>query len=271
MSSTWIVTGVVAVAAVAAGAVGWSAMEARIAELEGRLGALDETAAARAGVVRERLAAADGALSDGADRDRALSQRLTDVEAGSERFDDAQQRTGALEDRLLDAVRALQRADDDNVQLVRTYEQRLEKLERSVGALYDAWEELPLGTVLAWLPAAGEPLPEGWAVCDGSNGTPDLRGLFLRGVATAGEAGRYFPASRMTAAGLHAHDDGSANHNRHGANWGSSRDVGDARMLFDTDVLSPDPQKRAQHGEHVHEDPNVPEHATVVYILRVGR
>ena len=41
---------------------------------------------------------------------------------------------------------------------------------------------LPVGTIVAWhrTVESGEP-PEGWAVCDGANGTPDLRGRFLRG------------------------------------------------------------------------------------------
>lgn len=34
------------------------------------------------------------------------------------------------------------------------------------------------GTILPW---AGGAVPRGWAICDGSNGTPDLRGRFLRG------------------------------------------------------------------------------------------
>lgn len=51
---------------------------------------------------------------------------------------------------------------------------------------------VPVGTVIAWSPPAGainlneagQPsevvTPDGWAICDG-NGTPDLRGMFVRG------------------------------------------------------------------------------------------
>tara|TARA_B100001093_G_scaffold466917_1_gene485727 strand:+ start:622 stop:1437 length:816 start_codon:yes stop_codon:yes gene_type:complete len=37
---------------------------------------------------------------------------------------------------------------------------------------------VPIGTIWAWY---GDPsdLPEGWSLCDGSNGTPDLRGKFI--------------------------------------------------------------------------------------------
>lgn len=38
--------------------------------------------------------------------------------------------------------------------------------------------EFPIGVIIAWENAA---IPSGWNVCDGANGTPDLRGKFLRG------------------------------------------------------------------------------------------
>jgi microcystin-dependent protein len=38
---------------------------------------------------------------------------------------------------------------------------------------------LPKGTIIAWY---GQNLiPDGWVICDGNNGTPDLRNKFLRG------------------------------------------------------------------------------------------
>lgn len=41
-------------------------------------------------------------------------------------------------------------------------------------------EDLPEGTIIAWH-QGNESIPQGWVLCDGKNGTPDLRGKFLRG------------------------------------------------------------------------------------------
>lgn len=39
---------------------------------------------------------------------------------------------------------------------------------------------LPAGSVIAWY-GSEDSVPEGWHICDGTNGTPDLRGRFLLG------------------------------------------------------------------------------------------
>lgn len=60
---------------------------------------------------------------------------------------------------------------------------------------------VPAGTILAWRPTpahieqAGDPAravlrpPAGWALCDGQNGLPDLRGRFVRGADTLAQVG----------------------------------------------------------------------------------
>lgn len=47
----------------------------------------------------------------------------------------------------------------------------------------------PKGAIMAWAGAL-EDVPEGWAVCDGENGTPDLRGKFLLGVSSSHALGK---------------------------------------------------------------------------------
>ena len=39
---------------------------------------------------------------------------------------------------------------------------------------------LPAGSIVIWSGAAAA-IPEGWALCDGTNGTPDLKGRFVLG------------------------------------------------------------------------------------------
>ena len=49
---------------------------------------------------------------------------------------------------------------------------------------------VPKGTIVAWHP--GYKIPNGWVVCDGKNGTPDLQDRFIlgtTGVDRTGEAG----------------------------------------------------------------------------------
>ena len=49
-------------------------------------------------------------------------------------------------------------------------------------------KDLPIGTILAWHVKEGV-VPDGWMVCDGSNGTPDLRNRFLLGTANLADVG----------------------------------------------------------------------------------
>lgn len=62
---------------------------------------------------------------------------------------------------------------------------------------------LPVGTILMWYGSLGS-LPTGWQNCDGTNGSPDLRGSFPRGAGGAlalGASGGSATASGNTGAG----------------------------------------------------------------------
>ena len=43
---------------------------------------------------------------------------------------------------------------------------------------FDGGGAVPIGAVVMWS-GAGNTVPKGWAICDGNNGTPDLRGRFV--------------------------------------------------------------------------------------------
>ena len=52
---------------------------------------------------------------------------------------------------------------------------------------------LPIGTILAYVGDLSK-IPNGWFLCDGSNGTPDLRDRFLEGVGSASAVNKYIEA-----------------------------------------------------------------------------
>ena len=47
--------------------------------------------------------------------------------------------------------------------------------------------QIPPGSIVAW--SKKDAIPDGWAVCNGENGTPDLRGRFLCGTADSARTG----------------------------------------------------------------------------------
>ena len=52
---------------------------------------------------------------------------------------------------------------------------------------------IPAGSIVMYSGTSG--IPAGWAICDGTNGTPNLTGNFIKAGTTAGETGEFIPAS----------------------------------------------------------------------------
>jgi microcystin-dependent protein len=87
---------------------------------------------------------------------------------------------------------------------------------------------IPRGAIIMW---SGSKIPSGWALCDGSNGTPDLRDRFILGANTINEAGQtggsnsyslsvsQMPAhshtGTTTAEGLHSHSGTTTSNGNH--------------------------------------------------------
>ena len=58
---------------------------------------------------------------------------------------------------------------------------------KSTGS-FTGYGTIPIGGIIMW---SGSTVPDGWALCDGSNGTPDLRGKFIMGKNKANEISSY--------------------------------------------------------------------------------
>lgn len=154
--------------------------------------------------------------------------------------------------------------------------ERLQQLEESVSDLADRMPALtpgsaglPEGVILPWLPHEGG-LPPGWLICDGSRGTPDLRARFLRGAGQAGLAGMYVQAAKMQVAGVHSHstDPRRGMENIPVTDPPMTTAVGEGRVLSDLGIRQANGDSSASHGAHVHEDQHIPEHFTVLFIMK---
>lgn len=83
----------------------------------------------------------------------------------------------------------------------------VEGLQDALGSIPGA---LPTGIVCAWYGTLGN-VPAGWLLCDGQNGTPDLRERFIMGgggdfaVHTTGGVETFTPAGTIAAGGTHNH------------------------------------------------------------------
>jgi hypothetical protein len=78
---------------------------------------------------------------------------------------------------------------ETGVARVGTFDNVMQDITRETGVVteevlkrtgYIAGVDVPRGCVISWFGNINV-LPTGWALCDGSNGTPDYRGFFLRG------------------------------------------------------------------------------------------
>ena len=157
---------------------------------------------------------------------------------------------------------------------------------------------VPVGTVLAWdqlvRHADGRPtgekrsIPEGWIICDGMNGTPDLIGRFLRGSLTSGETGGKLQTStgyRDGGTDLNGHkhelpltNRDNVGHAAVGAPFGegsqsASRDTtpylqGNGVKTNDKWKLTNTPYE-CNLNNHTHSIDILPEFYSVIYIMRV--
>ena len=106
---------------------------------------------------------------------------------------------------------------------------------------------MPSGSIIIWSGTIAN-IPSGWLICDGNNGTPNLLGRFVEGVATAGTNPGTIGGSTSKSTPGHAH---LLNQSRSGAtgsflytsdpvyptlSWGS---IYLASSIYSTDTQSP--------------------------------
>lgn len=80
---------------------------------------------------------------------------------------------------------------------------------------------IPSGVIVMWSGAIGT-IPSGWALCDGSNGTPDLRSRFIVGAGSTYAVGAVGGSTSTSTAGSHSHTMGSAGSHNHTGSTGST-------------------------------------------------
>lgn len=117
----------------------------------------------------------------------------------------------------------------------------------------------PTGTV-AWFNDDPANIPAGWAFCDGLNGTPDLRGRFMKNVpnsgvnpgATGGQDSYIMNSSQLPS---HSHYvPGTTNVGNHTHNFGdgdSRRREGDSRVYYQSNNGNYN-AGTSYNGEHSH-------------------
>ena len=86
--------------------------------------------------------------------------------------------------------------------------------------------ELPIGTILPYVGDLAD-IPKGWYLCDGSNGTPDMRDLFIVGAGknyelynTGGKNEVELNADQLPAHYHNLYTSGQLAANRNGSVWG---------------------------------------------------
>jgi len=140
--------------------------------------------------------------------------------------------------------------------------------------------DFPIGTIIAWDNAT---IPEGWAVCNGNNGTPNLVDRFVRGAGTdaqlrttGGASTHYHTVPNTSTSGSHNHG-GTATLDASGGGTttgtaGTGAQHAAASHGHDTITVT----NISTAGGHSHSTPNTqsvsnnPLHIKRVFIMRVA-
>lgn len=106
---------------------------------------------------------------------------------------------------------------DDHLRLIKTVlKNTFPNLDQPVTATpANLNSPIPQGVIVMWSGTIAT-IPGGWALCNGSNGTPDLRGRFVMGGSNAIVPGTTGGSETSSAAGSHTHTEAAAGAHNHG-------------------------------------------------------
>lgn len=127
----------------------------------------------------------------------------------------------------------------------------------------------PVGTIVVWSGTV-EDIPTGWALCDGTNGTPDLRGRFVLGT-----GGTYNPGDTggseevtMTVAQLPAHKF-SYSYKANGTSNVLSSNGGSYNLMKQNTEGSSTSAKYTNYLGNSAPHPNMPPYYALAYIMKL--
>ena len=137
----------------------------------------------------------------------------------------------------------------------------------------------PTGVITIWYGVSAG-IPAGWVLCDGSNGTPDLRSHFVRGAGSDGEVGTtsgsnthlHSTAPSLASGGGHSHSfNGSTNSQTGGVSSGAGDAGSNRKSVSHSHSYS---GNAATGGEHTHtvgasqSAVNMPPYVKLYYIMK---
>jgi microcystin-dependent protein len=103
---------------------------------------------------------------------------------------------------------------DDHIRLIKSaIKATFPNITGPVTATHSALNApIPTGIIVMW---SGVTAPSGWALCDGTNGTPDLRNRFIVGAGTTYPLGTSGGSTTSSAGGGHTHTESAAGGHNH--------------------------------------------------------
>lgn len=131
--------------------------------------------------------------------------------------------------------------------------------------------EVPLGTIVAFEGLLSD-IPQGWVLCDGQNGTPDLRDRIIRGadVSTANNIGGSTTHTHSTElSGDHTHSSVSTDGHRHDPTSTNKFLGSSVRRLQVADPHSHS-ISGGSHSHTLNSSSNMPPYYKLAFIMKVG-